>query len=179
MSYEIETTRLTLGPFHYADIDRRVALANDIDVARMVAHMPHPYTRQHAIEWVARHDAGRAAGTDYPFAITLKGVGLVGAVGLHKKDSPVFDLGYWVGKPYWGRGIASEAARGVMDWARDNISLTEATACYFEDNPASARVLEKIGFAHTGTDGLCASLGRGEKARSFNMIWRDSSVKSR
>ncbi len=177
MDYKIETERLILAPFEDADIDRRVELANDIDVARMVTSMPHPYTRQDAVEWVTKHDAGRAAGTDFPFAITLKGEGLVGAVGLHKKDGPAYELGYWVGKPYWGMGIASEAAKAVVKWARQSRGITEIVACYFEDNPASCRVLEKIGFVHTGTEGACHSIGRGEKARSLNMIWRDSAKK--
>ncbi len=177
MPYKIETRRLVLAPFEDADIDRRVALANDIEIARMVTSMPHPYTRKDAMEWVTKHDAGRAAGTDFPFAISLKGEGLVGAIGLHKKDGPEFELGYWIGKPYWGRGIASEAAKAVMQWASQKQGITEIVACYFEDNPASGRVLGKIGFSHTGTEGSCHSIGRGEKARSLNMIWQDRTDK--
>jgi RimJ/RimL family protein N-acetyltransferase len=179
MQYEIETKRLILAPFVDADIDRRVALANNINVARMVTSMPHPYTRKDAEEWVTLHDAGRAAGTDFPFAITLKNEGLVGAVGLHKKSGPEFELGYWVGEPYWGRGIASEAAIAVMNWARDAIGLTHAVACYFEDNPASKRVLEKAGFVADGSEANCHSIGRGEKARSLNMVWRDNATQTR
>ena len=172
MDYTIETERLVLAPFIDADNDRRVELANDIDVARMVTSMPHPYTRKDAVDWVTKHDAGRAAGTDFPFAINLKGDGLIGSVGLHKKGNALFDLGYWIGKPYWGHGYASEAAKAALAWARDNLGVTQMTACYFEDNPASGRVLEKVGFVHTGSDGNCHSIGRGEKARSLNMIWR-------
>ncbi len=174
MRYEIETPRLHLGPFRDADLNRCVRLANNINIARMVAAMPHPYTRKDAIDWIASHDAGRAAGTDYPFAITLKGDGLVGAIGLHKKGTAVFDLGYWIGEPYWGIGIASEAAAAVMDWARDVLGVREVTACYFADNPASGRVLEKIGFERTGKAGSCQSVGRGCPASSIAMIWRPS-----
>ncbi len=177
MDYTIETKRLVMGPFVDDDIDRRVVLANDIDVARMVTRMPHPYTRKDAIDWVATHDAGREAGTDYAFAINRKGDGLIGSVGLHKKGNTLFDLGYWIGKPYWGHGYASEAAIAVMDWGRKSLGLREVTACYFTDNPASGRVLEKAGFVHTGTDGNCHSIGRGEKMRSLNMIWRDGAQK--
>jgi len=172
MDAQLETQRLTLGPFGESDLDRLTALANNINIARMVSEMPHPYTRKDAADWIASHDAGRAAGTDFPFAIRLKGEGLVGAIGLHKKGGAVFDLGYWIGEPYWGRGLASEAAAAVMDWARTGLGVREVTACYFEDNPASGRVLEKCGFARTGKAGSCQSLGRGCPASSIAMIWQ-------
>ena len=172
MLYEINTRRLRLAPFCSADVDRCVALANNINVARMVANIPHPYSRKDAADWIGGHEAGRAAGTDFPFAVILKGEGLIGAIGLHKKGAALFDLGYWLGEPYWGCGFASEAARAVMDWARTALGLREATACYFEDNPASGRVLEKAGFVSTGAEGRCQSIGRGCNARSISMIWR-------
>ncbi len=179
MPYTIETSRLIMAPFTDDDLERRVRLANNINVARMVSLMPHPYTRKDAMEWVATHDAGRAAGTDFPFAITLKGDGLVGSIGLHKKGTDDFDLGYWIGEPFWGRGIASEAAQAVMHWAQQHLGLAKATACYFEDNPASGRVLEKAGFVPTGTRGECESKARTEKTNAINMIWLADQQKTR
>lgn len=171
MKYKIKTERLILGVFDEVNIERRVELANDFDVARMTASMPFPYTLEDAIGWVQGHDAGRAAGTDYPFAIRVKGEGLAGAIGLHKKNGPLFELGYWLGRPFWGKGYATEAAFAVMNWAQETLGVTALTAAHFEDNPASGKVLKKLGFVPIGTTSMDYSIARGGKARGINLIW--------
>ncbi len=173
MYLEIETERLILGTFDGTDVARRVELANDFEVARMTANMPFPYTHADAQEWIERHEAGRAAGTDYPFAIIIKNEGIAGSIGLHKEkeNDPFFELGYWLGRPYWGKGYATEAVRGILEWAQQELSVRTLTACYFDDNPASANVLKKVGFVPTGNVCEDFSRARGLATRGVNLVW--------
>ncbi len=70
-----------------------------------------------------------------------------GCCGLHLRESGLFELGYWLGRPFWGHGYATEAARKLAGFAFSRLKATQLTAGYFHDNPASGRVLEKVGFA--------------------------------
>jgi len=154
MLLTIQTPRLTLRPFTEADAARLAYLAGDYDVAKMCGRVPHPYSLAAAHEWIARQGADRARGGDFPFAVTAPIDGLVGCVGVHRAgDTPdgAYEIGYWFGLPYWGLGYASEAARSVMDWARDQLGAKVFLAGHFADNPASGRVLSKLGFKRTGS----------------------------
>ncbi len=81
------------------------------------------------------------------------------------------EIGYWIGRPYGGQGIASEAACAAMDWVRRDWRRRVAVAGYFADNPASGRVLERAGFLHTGEIQHRLSLARGETAPTRMMVW--------
>jgi RimJ/RimL family protein N-acetyltransferase len=72
------------------------------------------------------------------------------------------ELGYWIARPYWGRGYATEAGRAVIDHARHSLRLPRLSAGHFIDNPASGRVLAKLGFRPIGRIALRHSAGRGE-----------------
>jgi RimJ/RimL family protein N-acetyltransferase len=77
---------------------------------------------------------------------------LVGAVGLKlEEDSGIAELGYWVGVPYWGNGYATEASNAVLDYGFESLVLGRIWARAFARNPASSRVLEKVGMRHEGT----------------------------
>jgi RimJ/RimL family protein N-acetyltransferase len=169
--YEIETKRLRLAPFAEEDLETRVKLANDLQVARNIASMPHPYTRKDAAGWVDGHDAARAAGTDFPFAVSVKGEGLIGSIALNSKEGSMLDLGYWFGRKYWGQGFATEAAKAILHWAERERGIKAVTAGFFADNPASGRVLSKVGFLRTGTTRQTYSKGRQATATSIDMIW--------
>lgn len=166
MRLTVNTERLTLRPFVEGDAARVSDLAGDIDVSRMATAIPHPYPPEAAEGWILLQDQGRRRRADYPFAIDAgTDIGVVGAVGLHCNGTAgEYELGYWVGKPYWGRGYATEAARAAVDWAREELALTRLFAGHFEDNPASARVLEKVGFVPTGNACPRFSLARGRHA---------------
>jgi len=145
----IETERLILRPFEQSDADAVTALAGNWKVARMTARLPHPYPAGMAAAWIAGHAASRADGAEYVFAITVDGA-VAGAAGLVRDDAGRYQLGYWLGEPFWGRGIATEAARGVVRFARETLELTVLEARFLDMNPASGRVLAKCGFIRTG-----------------------------
>ena len=87
------------------------------------------------------------------FAITRKDDGAyLGSVGLHKRDGEAFEFGYWLGKPFWGQGYATEAARRLIAFAFMELQLESLIAGFFHDNPASGHVLEKLGCMPDGTD---------------------------
>ena len=84
---------------------------------------------------------------------------LIGAIGAHKRGEDGFEMGYWFGRPYWGQGFATEAATAFVSEAN---KLGALNAGHFVDNPASGRVLSKVGFTYTGETLAMFSLGRGE-----------------
>jgi [ribosomal protein S5]-alanine N-acetyltransferase len=154
----ITTERLILRPPVPADAVRIAELVGDFEVARWVSTVPHPYAPEDALTWMATHDAGRAADTDNPLAITTAADGLVGMTGLHRKPEygGLFEIGYWIGKPYWGRGYATEAGRALLAWAEAR-GETAFVSRHFEGNAASGKVLTKLGFVYTGERGLLRS----------------------
>jgi RimJ/RimL family protein N-acetyltransferase len=166
----IETRRLTLRPPEMRDVDRIAALADDIDIARMTTHMPHPYHRADAESFVARAQAIDPM-REAVFVIDKADEGAVGVLGLHPQGSFGPEIGYWIGRPYWGRGIASEAASAVMDWTRRDWGRRAVVSGHFADNPASGRVLEKAGFLYTGEIQQRLSFARGEAAPTRMMVW--------
>ena len=149
----LRTARLLLRPFGMDDADSLVELANDREVAINTLDIPHPYDRQDAEDWIGLHAAQVERNEAYPFAITTSADGtLLGAVGL-MPDLPndMAELGYWIGRRYWGRGYATEAARAVLGWGFDELGLHRVHAAHFPRNPASGQVLRKLGMIHEGT----------------------------
>ena len=166
----IETQRLTLRAPATADVERVAAFCVDRDVARMTTRMPAPYTRAHAEDFVARCGTQDRA-RDNTFAIALEGEGLVGVIGMFTTPDGQVELGYWIGRPYWGRGYATEATRGALDWARSAWRKRYVVAGHFADNTASGRVLVKSGFLYTGVVEHKPSIARGEPAATRMMVW--------
>jgi [ribosomal protein S5]-alanine N-acetyltransferase len=144
----IETERLLLRPFELADAPDVQRLAGDRAVAAGTLTIPHPYPDGAAEAWIASHEGRDAA----PFAIERRDdEALLGAVGLDvEPDHSRAELGYWIGKPYWGNGYATEAARAVVRYAFESLHLHRVYAHHFVGNPASGRVLQKIGMAYEG-----------------------------
>jgi ribosomal-protein-alanine N-acetyltransferase len=139
----LESERLILRPPSPSDITSITAWLGDYDVARMTSRAPHPYDEEDAEEFVA-------AGAPNRFVITRKGDGLfMGLAGLHAEDGHEF--GYWLGKPFWGFGYATEAARRLVTYAFVTLELAEVHAGWFYDNPASGHVLAKLGARHNGS----------------------------
>lgn len=165
----IETRRLTLRSPTRADASRIVALADNWNIARMLSRMPHPYRPEHAdrfLEACEAHDPAR----EQVFAIDLEDEGLVGVIGLDPHEEGT-ELGYWLGQPYWGRGLVSEAVDAVLAWARKSWRRRHIVAGHYSDNPASGRVLCKAGFLYTGRIELRDSQARGEPAPTRMMVW--------
>ncbi|WP_269715289.1 GNAT family N-acetyltransferase [Caulobacter sp. NIBR2454] len=165
----IETRRLILRAPRPADASRIVELV-DYDVARMTLRMPWPYAPADAegfITQVAMQDRRR----DNTFAIELENEGLVGVLGFFPTPEAQLEVGYWLGRPYWGRGLASEALMGALTWASRDWRKRMVVAGHFADNPASGRVLCKAGFLYTGVVDTKLSRARGEPADTRMMVW--------
>lgn len=148
---------LTIGPtwclrsYRYGDAPVLQRLANNPRVAANLRdRFPNPYTLQDARQWIELMLELRP---ETNFVIAADGE-LCGTIGMqigedvHRIDA---ELGYWLGEPYWGRGIATSAVRVFGDWAFERFPLLERLHAFvFQANPASARVLEKSGFALEG-----------------------------
>ncbi len=145
MDLEIKTERLILRPFRMEDAPRVHALLGAWEVSRMLAVVPHPYPEGAAERWITTHAPRRDAGTAYLFAVTLNDE-TVGAIGIHKQNED-FVLGYWLGVPYWGRGLMFEAVQALIDFAFITLTLPRLLSGYFVENARSARILRKTGFA--------------------------------
>ena len=151
MDTEIKTERLILRLFTLTDAPRVHELLGEWDVARMMLLIPHPYPKGAAEQWIVTHAPRREAGKAYIFAITQNGE-VAGAIGIHAQSDGTFSLGYWLGVPYWGRGIMSEAVAAVVAFAFTTLGLPRLVAGHFVDNRASERVLQKAGFSAVGRE---------------------------
>ena len=133
-----------------ADRDRFVELANDYNIwKQLYDRFPHPYTHADAEEWIALN-AKRT--TLANFAI-CDADGPIGSVGLTLREADYrhsAEIGYWLGQPFWGRGITTAAVRAVMRYAFETLGLIRLEAHIFARNQQSARVLEKVGFKREG-----------------------------
>ena len=148
----LETERLVLRPFVLADAPRVQHLAGDRAVAEFTLNIPHPYPDGAAEKWIASHQPKYEKGELVNFAITLRSDGeLIGAVGLTLVSAHLrAEIGYWIGKPYWGQGYCTEAARAVVRYGFDVLKLNRIQSRHFVGNPASGRVMQKLGMIREG-----------------------------
>lgn len=148
----LRSTRLILRPFAQSDAHAVARYAGEKDIAATTLSIPHPYSLDMAVEWIGTHAEMYARGESATFAITLaESLQLVGAIGLVRhKEHDRAELGYWVGKPHWNRGYASEAALLVVDFGFESWQLERIFAHHFATNPASGKVMEKAGMQYEG-----------------------------
>jgi ribosomal-protein-alanine N-acetyltransferase len=149
----LKTERLVLRAFTLRDAPDVQRLAGEWEVARTLLSVPHPYEAGMAEEWISEHRPAFERGEGVNFAVLLRERGeLCGSCGLliNPRDANA-ELGYWIGVPYWGRGYATEAAREVVRYGFEQLWLHRIYAAHFGNNPASARVLKKIGMSYEGT----------------------------
>jgi ribosomal-protein-alanine N-acetyltransferase len=146
------TERLVLRPFTLADAPDVQRLAGAREVAEMTANIPHPYEDGMAEEWISTHQERFERGEALTLAITRRSDGaLVGAIGLVMRAQDArAELGYWIGVPYWGQGYCTEAARALVEYAFEHLGLHRIHATHLKRNPASGRVMQKIGMACEG-----------------------------
>ncbi len=133
-----------------ADIYENV---NNAAVVRWTLRIPYPYPPQEALMFIRSSRYRWRKGSGYVFAIVSKGTGrTVGIISLMDMDHEhhCAELGYWLGEPYWGQGLATEAVSLVLRFAFDMLELHRVTANVFSENSASSRVLEKNGFQKEG-----------------------------
>ncbi len=148
----LETARLLLRPFRVADAADVQRLAGDFAVADTTLNIPHPYENGMAEKWIFNHRDWFERREQAIFAITLKMDGtLLGAVGLRiQREDQRAELGYWIGKSYWNQGYSTEAARAVLGFGFEQLALNRIDAHHFVRNPASGRVMQKLGMTHEG-----------------------------
>jgi [ribosomal protein S5]-alanine N-acetyltransferase len=168
----MRTARLLLRTPVAADAARISLLAGDYEVASMTGTIPHPYSEQLAAEWIEGVHAGEEGEV---FAILRSGA-LIGCVGYRAHGRTHAELGYWIGKPYWGMGYATEAARAVIPYAFEVGGLEYLTVGHFNNNPASGRVIAKLGFkAHSAETRDCAARGTPARCLTYR-LYRDRAV---
>jgi RimJ/RimL family protein N-acetyltransferase len=148
----IETSRLIPRPFTLADAPQVQQLAGDKGVASTVLQIPHPYEDGMAEHWINTHQERYEKGELVSFAIVLRATqALIGATDLQiDQHHESAELGYWLGKPFWRQGYATEAAQAVVRYGFEVLGLHRVYATYLMRNAASARVLEKIGLTYEG-----------------------------
>jgi RimJ/RimL family protein N-acetyltransferase len=149
----LSTKRLILRPFEQDDAKNVQRLAGDFAIADTTLHVPHPYEDGVAETWIESHKTKYDARELATFAIIRKNdFTLIGAIGI--AISSQFhrgDLGYWIGVPYWNQGYCTEAAIAIINFAFSDLGLHKVTAHHLVRNPASGRVMQKIGMSREGT----------------------------
>lgn len=156
--------RMLLRPIWPEDSQALFAGIADEGVVRHLARAPWPYEERHAREFIAL-----AADPMHPrFLITrARDAAVVGCIGIDATDTSVApELGYWIARPHWGKGYATEAGAAVIAIAR-TLGHREVRASHFLDNPASGRVLRKLGFEPTGRVEERFSCGRSENVQAM------------
>lgn len=154
------TRRLTLRPSWLEDAEAITAAIAHEEVAFKLARLPWPYTVEDARGWLLRQPGP----SDVSLSILAHEGGpnprLIGGIGIHP-DGDSYELGYWLTPSAWGRGYATEAGHAMLGIARHAMGLKALKSGYFVDNPASGRVLAKLGFRPTGfvLPRLCLALG--------------------
>jgi RimJ/RimL family protein N-acetyltransferase len=158
---ELLTPRLRLRCPVDADAAAIISIAGDWEVARRLARMPHPYTQADF-----RFFMENVVPNELVWAMLLRqSEELVGVIGLvPHDDSRSAELGYYVGRRHWGQGIATEAAHAVVRVALESCNYARLTSRYHADNPASGRVLAKLGFEAVGdSTSICLADGENKK----------------
>lgn len=154
MKFEFETARLAMRLVQPGDAPIVTAYFQDKEVPWNLGRAPWPYALSDAESWITRMTDASQAGTEYAFVVNHAQHGLIGSVGMFKNGlidgADIWEIGYWVGKPHWGHGYVTEAARGLLDWARHELGITQFISGHIKDNPSSGRVLTKLGFVPTG-----------------------------
>ena len=148
----LKTERLLLRPFALSDAKRVQLLAGDEAIASTTLNIPHPYEDGMAEEWIGKHQVGFEKGELCNFAIVVRSSGnLIGAIGLVVNHRHVHgELGYWIGHHYWNEGYCTEAAREVVRYGFEELGLHRIHAMHLSRNPASGKVMRKIGMAYEG-----------------------------
>lgn len=153
MILKLEGKRVLLRPLEEKDAKSLQENINDPDIYKYTLTIPHPYEMSHA-EWWINHTQERIKEKKaYELGIELKETGnIIGGMGICHID-PAHDsaeVGYWLGKKYWGKGITTEALDLLMNFAFNELKLHRLHANTFIDNIGSQKVLEKSGFAKEG-----------------------------
>jgi RimJ/RimL family protein N-acetyltransferase len=144
----LETERLTLRSPTLADVKAIAHLANDRRIAENTRRLPHPYLRDHAVDFVRMIADDRS---ETAFLIENNFVP-IGMVGINWREDELPELGYWLGVEHWGQGFGTEAARATIDYYFDACEHEALVAGARVTNPSSRNILEKCGFQWSGVE---------------------------
>ncbi len=147
------TARLSLRPLELDDAPVISRLAGRREIADTTISIPHPYSEDQAREWITNHLGTTGTSKEIIFAIALKATEqLIGTVGLREIDQEhsQAEMGLWVAVNAWGKGYATEASSAVLRFGFKELELNRIYAHHMVRNPASGRVLEKIGMKREG-----------------------------
>lgn len=163
--FRLETPRLWLRWPRAADQGSICRLAGDPEVALRTARIPHPYEAYHAESFILSARAENASGTGLTLALTQKrqadeAIGVIGVHGANARGTGM--IGFWLGRPYWGRGLMSEAAGAFIDMVFGMTGLERIVSSALPSNAASLRVHEKLGFTRAGQGKFPAPARGGE-----------------
>jgi RimJ/RimL family protein N-acetyltransferase len=173
MTIEIRTARLTLRPIRERDEEDLFPLFADWEVIKWLSSPPWPYTREDMRSFV-REQSAVAAEPETRFAVTHEKAP-IGVIGVRMRQASQLqrgagpNIGYWLGRPYWGRGYMTEALEGVV---RHVFTATPHGTIYcgvFVGNAASLRVQEKVGFVRDG-ESMLYSRPRGAEFPHINLV---------
>jgi [ribosomal protein S5]-alanine N-acetyltransferase len=149
----LQTDRLILRPFTPVDGPRVKDLAGAREIADTTLNIPHPYPEGAAENWINGHAQEYAEGKGLTLAVTLRDGALIGAISLlgvssrHRRA----EIGYWIGKDFWGHGYCTEAAGSIVSFGFTRMGLNRVYGHHMTRNPASGNVMKKIGMTHEGT----------------------------
>jgi RimJ/RimL family protein N-acetyltransferase len=144
----LDTERLTLRGPTLADVKAIARLANDRRIAENTRRLPHPYSQEHAIDFV------RTTANDNRETVFLieNNPTPIGVVGIDWRQPEAPELGYWLGVEHWGQGFATEAVRAVIDFTFEEFDVGQLMSGARVANPASRNILEKCGFQWSGVE---------------------------
>ena len=148
----LNTERLILRPFSFADAKELQKLIGDRGISDTMHSVPYPYSVETAEEWISLRQKMFDEGKSAQCFVTDKRNGfLIGGIGLtiFKEDENA-ELGYWIGIPYWYKGYCSESALAVIKYGLEELALNRICAKYMTRNPRSGKVMQKIGMQHEG-----------------------------
>jgi [ribosomal protein S5]-alanine N-acetyltransferase len=151
----LTTKRLTLRPFVLDDAWDVERLAGMREIADTTLNIPHPYPVGAATRWIETHALAWAAGTGVTYAIveTANGklTGVVSLMQIHREHRRA-ELGYWIAVDRWNKGFATEASASILDFGFQNLGLHRIESTHFVRNPASGKVMQKLGMTEEGIE---------------------------
>jgi RimJ/RimL family protein N-acetyltransferase len=168
----IESDRLVLRLPEERDAEAIALQFNDFDVARMTARIPYPYPRPAADMWVLISRVSWPRNCN--FVVEHKGE-IVGTAGIFRRTPDAdWELGYALARHAWGKGYATEIGHILLEFARKTLGANRVIAGHYDDNPASAHVLKKLGFRYTGASCRQFAMARLAKVNCVDMEWTEA-----
>jgi RimJ/RimL family protein N-acetyltransferase len=171
MGPRIETERCLLRLPELEDAPAISRYCGEYDVAKNTARIPHPYPALAAEMWVLMTRAGWTPQGNQSLTVEHDGQ-VIGGGGVFRRTADAeWEIGYWIGRPWWGQGFATEIGRALVELGTKTLGARTLIAAHADDNPASGRVLEKLGFTYTGEAGQHFSMARMGQTRCLAMAW--------